>query len=68
MSATGCEPQEKIAAVTAIYNKVGVADCCREQIGAFYAEGLECLDRVSVEAARKQPLKEYVCQLMDRQL
>ena len=68
LSATGCEPQEKIAAVTALYNKVGVADCCREQIGAFYAEGLECLDRVSVEAARKQPLKEYVCQLMDRQL
>ena len=68
LAATGCVDQEKIEAVTALYNKVGIADKCRERIEAYYAEGLQCLEEVGVEDVRKQPLKEYVGRLMNRQL
>ncbi len=68
LAATDADPAEKIAAVTALYNKVGIAERCREKIAAYYAEGLQSLEEVGVEAALKQPLKDYVGQLMNRQL
>ena len=59
---------EKIAAVTAIYNKEGIADACREQINRYYDEGLNLLESVSVEDSLKANLKEFVETLMNRQL
>lgn len=61
-------PEEKIAAVTAIYNKVGIAGLCEEQINKYYTEGLELLDKVSVEVGLKENLRTFVCQLMNRKL
>lgn len=61
-------PEEKIKAVTAIYNKVGVADSCNARIDAYYKEGLALLEQVEVEPARKEELKAFVCRLMDRKL
>lgn len=61
-------PEEKIAAVTAIYNKVGIAELCKERIEAYYAEGLKWLDEVKVDAALKEPLKAYVGKLVNRKL
>ena len=60
--------QEKIAAVTAIYNKEKIAEACLEQINRYFEEGLQALEGVSVDAALKQNLKEFVGGLMDRQL
>ena len=60
--------QEKIAAVTAIYNKEGIAEACLDKINSYYEEGLNYLDGVSVDASLKQNLKEYVNALMDRKL
>lgn len=61
-------PEEKIAAVTAIYNKVGIAELCTEQINKYYAEGLDLLDKVSVKDEMKENLRTFVCQLMNRKL
>lgn len=61
-------PEEKISAVTAIYNKVGIAELCKERIEAYYAEGLKWLDEVKVDAALKEPLKAYVGKLVNRKL
>ena len=61
-------PEEKIAAVTSIYNKVGIAELCTEQINKYYAEGLDLLDKVSVKAEMKENLRTFVCQLMNRKL
>ena len=60
--------EEKIAAVTAIYNKEGIAEACLEQINHYFEEGLEALRGLSVDEPLKQYLKEYVGSLMDRQL
>lgn len=61
-------PEEKIAAVTSIYNKVGIAELCTEQINKYYAEGLDLLDKVSVKDEMKENLRTFVCQLMNRKL
>ena len=61
-------PEEKIKSVTALYNKVGVAAICNARIDAYYKEGLDLLEQVDVEPARKEELKAFVCRLMDRKL
>ena len=66
--AENCVPAEKIAAVTALYNEIGVGKRCEEKIEALYAEGLGILDQVSVPAERKAMLKEVACSLMGRKV
>ena len=68
LSATNCEPAEKIAAVTRLYNKVGVGERCMERVEAYYNEGLAVLDSVALPAERKQVLKEFACNLMNRKV
>lgn len=62
----GCDPAEKIAAVTALYNEMGVGRRCKEKAEAFYAEGLGVLDSVALPEERKAVLKEYACSLLNR--
>ena len=61
-------PEEKIAAVTAIYNKVGIAGYCDAQIEKYYPEGLQLLNEVEVDDARKENLRIFVHHLMERKL
>lgn len=61
-------PEEKIAAVTAIYNKVGIAGYCDVQIEKYYQEGLQLLNEVDVDDARKENLRIFVHHLMERKL
>ena len=61
-------PAEKIAAVTALYNEIGVGKRCEEKIEAFYAEGLGVLEQVSASAERKAALKDFACSLMGRKV
>ena len=60
--------EEKIKAVTAIYDKEGIAEACLEQINRYFEEGLEALRGVAVDEALKQHLKDYIGTLMNRQL
>ena len=62
------EPAEKIAAVTALYNEVGVGRCCEELVEAYYKEGLAVLDSVDLPAGRKEELKSFACSLMSRKV
>ena len=62
------EPAEKIAAVTALYNEVGVGRCCEELVEAYYKEGLAMLDSVDLPAGRKEELKSFACSLMSRKV
>lgn len=61
-------PAEKIAAVTALYNEIGVGKRCEEKVEAFYAEGLAVLDQVSASSERKEALKVFACSLMNRKV
>lgn len=60
------DEQEKIAAVTRLYNAIGIDRLAEQKIECFFNEGLKCLDAVSIDADRKQMLVEYVYKLMKR--
>ena len=60
-------PQEKIAAVTRIYNATGVKQMCEEQIALYTRKGLESLERVALPAEMKVQLSHLMLGLIDRQ-
>ena len=62
------EPARKIAAVTAIYNKVKAGDICQAKVEAYYQEGMRLLEQVQVEQGCKRFLQEFVTGLMHRNL
>ena len=61
-------PAEKIAAVTALYNEIGVGKRCEEKVEAYYSEGLTILECIALPEERKQVLKEFACSLMNRKV
>lgn len=58
--------QEKIAAVTYIYNVCGIRSICEQKIEALFAEGMAALDRLCVEDKKKEPLRDFALKLMNR--
>lgn len=60
------KPEEKISAVTNIYNIVGIKSICEEKIKQLFAEAIESLDNVDVEECKKQILKDFANNLMGR--
>ena len=66
VEASEFDEREKIAAVTRLYNEIGIDRLAEEKIGACFNEGLKFLDAVRVDAGRKQPLVDYVNKLMKR--
>lgn len=61
-------PEEKIKAVTELYNQIGIGKICEEEINAYYAQGLSILDSVSLPTEKKEELKAFVCHLMNRKV
>ena len=61
-------PVQKIEAVTAIYNKVGLQNICRDKINEYYHEGMRLLKEVNVEEEYKKNLSDFVMSLMERNL
>lgn len=66
IEAKNFDEQEKIAAVTSLYNEIGIDRLAEQKIGEYFGEGLRCLDAVDVPAERKQYLVDYVNKLMKR--
>jgi geranylgeranyl diphosphate synthase type II len=60
-------PEEKIKAVTAIYNEIGIAELAQQKIEHYFAESRKYLDRVGVSAEKKQELIAYTNRMMNRQ-
>lgn len=65
-----CEyvPEEKISAVTHIYDEMGVGKRCEEMIDAYYAEGLAVLDSINLPNEKKKTLRAFVCSMMNRKV
>ena len=61
-------PEEKIAAVTRIYNELGIGTLCEQMIDAYYAQGLSALESVSLPAEQKEVLRKMACGLMNRKV
>jgi len=60
------DPKEKIAAVTRIYNQLGVNDLAQAEIHRFFQLGMEALEKVQVEASRRGELRKFAENLLVR--
>ena len=57
---------EKIAAVTQLYNEIGVDKMAEAKINYYFEQGMRFLDKVSVSEERKEELQRYVAKMMKR--
>jgi len=62
------EPKEKIEAVTALYNQIGVKLLCENKMKEYYSKGIESLARVIVSDEKKKELKTVAEHLMYREM
>ncbi|MBQ4223470.1 MAG: polyprenyl synthetase family protein [Prevotella sp.] len=61
------DTQEKIAAVTEIYNEIGINNLAIEKINFYFNEGVKFLDNVKVPEERKTEMRAYIKEMMKRE-
>jgi geranylgeranyl diphosphate synthase type II len=66
VNAVNPDPQEKIAAVTTLYNNIGINRLAEERIRYYFNESRKYLDAVQVPEERKQELRVYADRMMKR--
>ena len=67
VDATTFDRQEKIAAVTRLYDDIGIRQLCEEKINFYFDEARKYLEKVSVADERKQHLRRYMNEMMKRE-
>lgn len=60
------EPKEKISAITALYDKIGIRKLCDEKIRFYFDDACRLLDEMSLSEDRKRPLREMAQVLLCR--
>lgn len=65
-TATEFDPAEKIAAVTEIYNRLGIDKLAEQRIKEYFEQSRQHLDELSVSGDRKAVLREYTERMMNR--
>lgn len=66
VNAVNPDPQQKIAAVTTLYNNIGVDRLAEERIRYYFEQSRRYLDAVQMPEERKQELKAYTDKMMRR--
>lgn len=59
--------EEKVTAITTLYNEVGIKSLCEEKIDSFYQEAINALNSINVSNDRKAELLSLAQQLMYRE-
>lgn len=67
ITAARFDPAEKVAAVTELYNQIGIREMAEERINHYFALAMANLDAISLPQARKQPLYDFAHTLLGRQ-
>lgn len=67
IEARSFDPKEKIAAVTDIYNRLGIGQLALDKIAFYFDSANKYLDAVSVDDGRKKELRGYAARMMHRQ-
>ena len=67
INATEFDRNEKVAAVTRLYDEIGIRQLCEEKMEACYRLALQYFDKVQVNDERKAILKAYAAAMMKRQ-
>lgn len=60
------KPEEKIKAVTEIYNEVGIDELCKKKIEHYFSKGEEFLKKVAVNEEKKAMLRAFSNSLLKR--
>ena len=58
---------EKIFAVTQLYNEIGVRRLCEDLVESYSAKAMEYLSKISVEDDRKEGLRQIIAKLVRRE-
>ena len=66
IAATGFDRQEKIQAVTELYDQIGIRQLCEEKINFYFEQARQYLACINVPAERKQPLIDFTNEMMHR--
>ena len=58
---------DKVKAVTGLYNEIGIRELCEQKIEEYYQKSLVYLAKVQLPEERKKELKAYAAEMMKRQ-
>lgn len=67
ITAKDFDPKEKIAAVTKLYNEIGIDKLAEQKINYYFAQSRKYLDAVDVPEERKKELEAYTGKMMHRE-
>lgn len=67
VNAKDFDRNEKVAAVTDIYNQIGIRQICEEKINYYFEESKKYLAKVNVADERKEILRQYTAEMMKRE-
>lgn len=68
VDAVSFNPEEKIAAVTELYNQIGVKELCEKKMEEYCGRAMESLMAVKVADEKKEGLKNLMVNLMHREV
>jgi geranylgeranyl diphosphate synthase type II len=60
------DPEEKVAAVTSLYNEIGVRQICEDLVNKYFDDARQLLEKVALPADRKETLWQYALGLLGR--
>ena len=61
------DPQAKIAAVTKLYDEIGIRKLCEEKVNYYFQQSLSYINKVKVDDSKKVELRHFIDSLMNRQ-
>ena len=67
IEAANPDRQEKIGAVTRLYDELGIRQLCEAKIQYYFEKGKSLLEQVSVGSERKEQLRAFVAGMMMRE-
>lgn len=67
VSARDFDRNEKVDAVTRLYNEIGIDQLAQDKIAYYFAQSKKFLDAVNVPEEKKEELRKYAQKMMNRQ-
>lgn len=67
LNAKEFDATQKVAAVTAIYDQLGIKQAAEKLMNSYFAKAFESLESLPIESKRKQVLVDFATWLIDRE-
>jgi geranylgeranyl diphosphate synthase type II len=68
LAAENFDPQEKVKAVTAIYNELGIRSATEKEINQYFDQAFLAMEQLPLEAENKEGLLKFMRGLVDREV